>query len=474
MFQKFCRLGLTLGALSSVFAAAPADGGGGSADDAVERFQQRAQRLTAMIERNSPAVSPAARRHLANLAAVVKSYAVTYSVPHPDPGEVARGADHLERLIDWLEAHPDGDAARWRVLAFVSDWDQTLQFALLHLPPGAEAWTLGWIEVSPEAMAAGQTAGTSLAPRLEPGKKLPLIVWLDGSGDPNPLRFLTAMIEPAQQRPMVESEVDGQEFLTLLPWRRGNLTGYIAGSGAGVLQALDEALRLAPVDSARVGLMGGSSGGAGSWRLALRYPDRWNAVCLEAPAAELVPKLDDWPVIANGTLLPWRFWDGGKDRPWLHRISARMRAALAGVGARVDHVVTPEAGHGPTPEAHRENLRWMLAQPPAETPSRFLYACRGMDATYRGFKPVWHRGVAMHPEFEDGFAQILTVDQGPEVLTITTEGARKVTLDPVRLGLPGASRRIVWNGEVVHDGPIGEKFLVFGKDDDPIKPMKGH
>ncbi len=162
------------------------------------------------------------------------------------------------------------------------------------------------------------------------GNKVPLIVFLHGSGERGAdLNKVKAWGPPA----IVEKDPDFP-FMVVSPqvpdgqWWDAFL----------LKSMLDDVLKRYNVDRKRVYLTGISMGGYGAWDFASRYPDYFAAV---APICgggipRLTRSLKDIPV--------WAF-HGLKDDAVPEQESARMVEALKAQGGNVKYTVLPEAGH---------------------------------------------------------------------------------------------------------------------------------
>lgn len=162
------------------------------------------------------------------------------------------------------------------------------------------------------------------------GNKVPLIVFLHGSGERgSDLDKVKAWGPPA----IVEKDPDFP-FMVVSPqvpdgqwWDT-----YLLKS------MLDDVLKRYNVDPKRVYLTGISMGGYGAWDLAIKHPDYFAAVApiCGGGIARMAGRLKDVPV--------WAF-HGLKDEAVPEAESARMIEALRAQGGNVKYTVLPEAGH---------------------------------------------------------------------------------------------------------------------------------
>jgi len=101
-----------------------------------------------------------------------------------------------------------------------------------------------------------------IPPEYDGSQAFPLAVLLHGQGMFNPLQCNAVPIG---------------KMIVLAPQGRGGMDYMYVGEG-DVLQAIDEVKGLLRVDDDRVYLCGASMGGAGSWHLASRFPDRFAGI----------------------------------------------------------------------------------------------------------------------------------------------------------------------------------------------------
>jgi hypothetical protein len=107
-----------------------------------------------------------------------------------------------------------------------------------------------------------QPFGVALPAGYDPARRWPMLVILHGLGHFSPYQC-EARSEPG--------------MIVVAPRGRGGMDYKFVGE-PDVLRAVEEALRLFPVDTDRVYLAGNSMGGTGSWHLASRFPDRFAAI----------------------------------------------------------------------------------------------------------------------------------------------------------------------------------------------------
>lgn len=126
-------------------------------------------------------------------------------------------------------------------------------------------------------------------------------------------------------------------FVELYPWGRGN-EGYRESGLRDVLDTMALVEELFSIDEDRVYIMGSSMGGAGAWRIAAEYPERFAALCC-------VVGVYDEKLVEKLAKLPVMFHYGGLDRP--ERVTSPEETAelLRELGGEVEVVGHPASGH---------------------------------------------------------------------------------------------------------------------------------
>jgi predicted esterase len=144
-------------------------------------------------------------------------------------------------------------------------------------------------------------------PAYDPAKAWPLVVGLHGSGS-NPLlhrrRLFGLGNAPGEgDYEAIRRDVPFPEvgFIVLAPYARGESAGYDGLAEGDVLRVMDHVQRAYRVDPDRVHLTGLSMGGAGTWHIGLRYPDRFASITPVCGVADL-------------DLMPWFAGWGALDR----------------------------------------------------------------------------------------------------------------------------------------------------------------
>ena len=203
--------------------------------------------------------------------------------------------------------------------------------------PGAIAQLRGDVRLGYRSPADGSDQPFCLyVPHdYDSGRKWPLMVRLHG---------MWAEIDEAEwtiqtfewDREFVRYAPRGS-FIELYPWGRAN-EGYESTGLQDVLDTMALVNELYAIDEDRVYLMGSSMGAAAAWRIGLRYPDRFAALCgvVGVYDRELAQAAIDLPVM---------FHYGGLDSP--ERISSpqEMAAVRRSLGGLVELVGHPDSGH---------------------------------------------------------------------------------------------------------------------------------
>ncbi len=336
--------------------------------------------------------------------------------------------DPVHTLLEGLDQDADEaesylvEGRRSLVLAFISDWDQSLQYYTLSLPKN-------W----------------------DPERAYPLIVNLHGAGPAHPLFYVWIHFVQIDKGEGEDSS-DLEPHIVLSPWGRGN-TGYSGPAEWDVFQALAHAAERVRLDPDRYSLVGHSMGGGGVWSIAHRSPHLWASACSEAGGIWNVPNGLD--LSRNVAHLPFRIWHGEADGavPVSHAFA--MRDALRAVGNEAELVIVPDQGHDVPREAALENRRWLL-QHRRTVPSEFEFVS---DLEWhRGIRGIWmRRELAMHatPSF--------TCRIESSTVYIDSEGTPGLTVDLGKNGLAMTGEvEVIWNGEIVYKGPPAEVDLGSG------------
>ncbi len=193
---------------------------------------------------------------------------------------------------------------------------------------------------------------------LVPGARVPLLVYLHGSGD--------------DDRGMLDRSRAPEGWLQLAPRGRGTSNCFSADNAqADLREALADVLAHYPVDPDRVFLAGFSMGGYGVYRTALAQPGRFKGLAVFAGQPDLGPQWlgevhPDALAPANLAVLKGEAFfivHGTEDRNCPFTKTARLVEGLREAGAQVTFLAEPGRGHdGPSPAGEAQYLDWLRAR----------------------------------------------------------------------------------------------------------------
>lgn len=318
------------------------------------------------------------------------------------------------------------------LFAYLADYDGSLQFSTLQLPPD-------W----------------------DPERAYPFVVYLHGAGPRTPLDFLvTAVDNSGQDTLWREGEGIGPEegqrrCVLLAPYARGT-QGYIGPAAQDVLQAMERLEESVKIDPDHRYITGFSMGCNGAWYLAHLRPDLWAGVNLAAGFGYW--SFTHSPDHQQGRGLPVAIWCGEAD----HHMFDGAQSFAESVKEDEDHVVrfVPDTPHTYPYAEYGKMLSWLFKYKRAPVPSQFEYVSEGSH--YGGRNGIWMYGPSSYRD-DEGARFSVSIETNKIVLD--TEYATGVRIEPRELGFePGDFLEIVWNGESVHSGSLesGEE-LVFGE-----------
>ncbi len=209
-------------------------------------------------------------------------------------------------------------------------------------------------------------------PRVEPGRRYPLVLFLHGSGGSGTDNvkqlegangfggLVWALPENQKHHPCFVVAPQSNVNWPAVRLIEGQLPEILPGPGLGGRLAIEIVEHLAeglPVDPSRIYVTGHSMGGAGTWHVLAQRPDLFAAgvpVCGRADLATL-PRLKDVPV--------WNF-HGVKDEVEPVETSRRIIAAFRQAGGRPLHTEYPDVEHNVFMWVYTEPalIEWLFAQ----------------------------------------------------------------------------------------------------------------
>lgn len=346
---------------------------------------------------------------------------------HPDRVEdFVNTVEHIQSLM------PE-DSYDWNihvrqcvpiVLAFVSEFDRSLQFYSLQLP-------FDW----------------------KPDRTYPLTIYLHGHvGDINPVSGLTTSFDNSHQDTLFRRvDIDPNSIppshrgYVLAPWGRGN-SGYKHSGEDDVWDAIRDAQARFRIDEDRMYMTGFSMGCHGAWSIAARTPDRWAGV-------NLASGFGDWSdtnleyLDGNARGLPVVIWIGALDG--MVEGAKEMAARLRGKGFNVEERVIDNLPHTYPYDQYQESVGWLM-QYRRQKSARFSFVVDTSEQIGRnGIYMV--TGRHFHP---DRLPQFTCEIKGNDVhLDSSNTEALLVVAGEGGLGLSG-DIRVIWNGEEAYQGPV--------------------
>jgi predicted esterase len=346
-------------------------------------------------------------------------------------------ADHRKEFVDYLTTISkgfDGDCAdpdcylkngtRTLVLAFNSDLDGSLQWAMVDLPAG-------W----------------------DPKTAYPLYIGLHGMGPDNALAYPSFALGPREARP-ADQKPPSAPVISLTPWGRGN-RAWRGDSEHDLWEALDLLKSFARLDPDRWYITGHSAGGDGSWMIVNHTPDLWAAAGMQS--GSMIACRPEWGLLKNMAYVPFHILIGEKD-PLPHRIPDSKRAyeLLKGLKDDTELVIAAGAGHYPLPaDALDEQRAWLLKHA-RKRPARFSFTVD--QAQHPG---VWGIRLPLNPwenmVVKEPWPHFECSIIGREV-RIKTNGIKELSVDLGSNGLQmTGSVKLIVDGKAVFEGPVPDK-----------------
>jgi predicted esterase len=254
-------------------------------------------------------------------------------------------------------------------------------------PPWAEPGIheLAWRSSADQSL---QRFALQVPSQSEGAGPLPLVLVLHGYNG-TPLRILEAFLDTAPGASAVK--VNGY---ILAPAAHGN--AFYRGPGErDILEILDWALRVLPIDKNRVSITGASMGGTGTAEIALHYPDRFAALAplcgyhsyyvrrdtslqpLRSWERRLMHRFSPASSADSGRYLPLYLAHGLKDRPLENSRILTTRYKKLGYRLIEDW---PDLGHAVWKKtwAHAGLFPWLSTQARVCDPSRITIAATAL------------------------------------------------------------------------------------------------
>lgn len=367
-------------------------------------------------------------RHLRSVRALTESERGRLEAYRDDPAKLRETVAQIRALLDGFR----GDAADWNayldgrrslVFAFVSKRDMSLQSYFVTLP-----------------------AGWDPAKTRDEQARYPLLVELHGAGNPHPMVWLSGQLGAGMKALDLLGYESTKSFASqqragyhVQPFGRGN-SGYADIGEIDVWEAIDDAKASFAVAEDRQYLFGFSMGGAGTWALGARTPDRWAAIAIYGASPEPGRAIG---LARNLTNTPVWHWNGEEDH-FAAAGSAAFATELRRAGVPLVHATTPKLGHAYIAEKQKQGVLW-LEEHTRKRPVRFSFvADRREHPGAWGVTLEWDATVAA-PSFDCAV-------EGRTV-RIDSRGANGlvVKLGADGLGLDG-DVKVVWNGKPAYDG----------------------
>jgi hypothetical protein len=197
------------------------------------------------------------------------------------------------------------------------------------------------------------------------GKAGPMYVWLHGRGDKETNLYYLKHCETKKGQFPPPSGT-----LTIFPFGR-HCMGYKSAGEMDVIEAVEAAQKMYPVDVNRIALMGFSMGGAGAWHLGAHYAHQWAVVHpgagfvdvekytkltpdkMPLPIEQALWGIYDVPKYARNYLnIPLVAYSGELDAQ--KAAADLMEAALKAEGLKMTHLIGPGMPHKYHPQVIKE------------------------------------------------------------------------------------------------------------------------
>jgi predicted peptidase len=210
-----------------------------------------------------------------------------------------------------------------------------------------------------------------LAPKLESGKKYPLVIFLHGAGergDDNKVQLVHGMKDFASDQNMknypafvIAPQCPNEKKWAEVDWSKDSHTTPAEPSTSMRLchELIEKMVKELPIDADRIYITGLSMGGYGTWDALSRWPD------LFAAALPICGGGDDDPeVVEKFKHVPIWVVHGDKDEAVKVERSRKMVKALEVVGGKPIYTEMKGVGHDSwtATYANPETFKWMFSQ----------------------------------------------------------------------------------------------------------------
>jgi predicted peptidase len=184
-------------------------------------------------------------------------------------------------------------------------------------------------------------------------KPYPVILFLHGAGETKGGGKMPVEVGIG---PAIKKQEKTFPFITIIPQAQQRGWSANGPEGKRAIEILDEVMKEYKTDPKRVYLTGLSMGGAGTWSLATKYPERWAAIVPICGPGDVskAAAIKDIPC--------WCFW-GDKDN-FANTSMPKMVTALKDAGGKPKFTEYPGVGHNSWDMAYstKELFDWLLMQ----------------------------------------------------------------------------------------------------------------
>jgi predicted esterase len=267
--------------------------------------------------------------------------------------ELEASLSNVEIRFDWIDGFYQ--RTNYEDISKLNNWWGELQSLLYRLEKGEPAvldngafQRYGFRSTSDNTL---QPYTALLPESFDPGKTYPLIVFLHGSGEDD-----QGAIRNMEELNLKES-VTALGYPLILPKGRGLNDGYRGSAAQDVFDSIEHFLSLYPnIRRERIILIGHSMGGVGAYRLGLLKPDYFQALVILAGPLD-AGFLEQMDKFRNQNLF---LVTGARDKAeWVSDSRAAVEK-LTAVGANLEYIELPEAGHYLDGAPWSEVMDWIL------------------------------------------------------------------------------------------------------------------